>query len=63
MPENRDIALYENVQYDQGQQIGQIEPQPFGEGYAFAGIRFFDEVVPAPLPVSASLMKLSQPQP
>ena len=48
MSEDRNVALHENVQYNQRQKVRQIEAQPFGEGHAVTGVRFFDEIIPAP---------------
>lgn len=42
------IAVEEDVENDQRQNIRCIEAHPFREAYALAGINLFNEFVPAP---------------
>ena len=42
------ITHYKDVEYDYRQDVGCIEADPFGERYAFAGVCFLHEVIPAP---------------
>lgn len=43
-----DIALYENRQNNQGQNIGYINAYPFREAQTVACICFFGKILPAP---------------
>ena len=42
------IAVEEDIQDNQRQNVGCIEAHPFREAYALTGINFFNEFVPAP---------------
>ena len=42
------IAVEEDVQDNQRQNVGRIEAHPFREADALAGINLFNEFVPAP---------------
>ena len=42
------IAVEEDIEYNQRQNVGCIEAHPFREAYALAGINLFNEFVPAP---------------
>lgn len=42
------IAVEEDIQDNQRQNVGCIEAHPFWEAYALAGINLFNEFVPAP---------------
>ena len=42
------IAVEEDIQDNQRQNVGCIETHPFREAYALAGINLFNEFVPAP---------------
>ena len=42
------IAVEEDVQDNQRQNVGCIEAHPFREAYALTGINLFNEFVPAP---------------
>jgi len=48
LEEQRVIPVDEDSQHDERQDVGDIEADPLREGDAFAGVGFFDEVVPAP---------------
>lgn len=48
LAKNRHVPIHENIQHNQGQNIGGVKANPFGEGYARARIRLPDEIVPAP---------------
>ena len=43
-----DIALHENEEHDERQDIFDVQAQPLREHEALAGVRFGDEVVPSP---------------
>ena len=43
-----DIALHENEEHDERQDIFDVQAQPLREHEALAGVRFGDEIVPSP---------------
>ena len=54
------ITVEEDNQHYQGQDVGSVEAYPFGEGHTFAGVCFFDEVIPAPAVTTGTESKVDQ---
>lgn len=54
------VTVEEDNQNDERQDVGSIETNPFRESYAFAGICFFDEVIPAPAVTTGTESKVNQ---
>ena len=55
-----DIALHENEEHDERQDIFDVQAQPLREHEALAGVRFGDEIVPSPSVLSGTKQKVTK---